>query len=98
MPPIFSVPVVPFPLVNVPAPDRLVLAVIVPEFVRLPVMIRPVLTVSVPEFVRLPEIVTLPIEVTVEPLIVFVVPLKVCIPVPKALNVVALFVKLPPKL
>ena len=53
-----------------------------------------VATVNVPLFVVVPDIETDGIAVVVEPLIVFAVPLKVCTPV-LAVNVVALFVKLP---
>ena len=52
VPPIFSVPVA--PLVNVPVPDRAVLAVIVPLFVSVtaaPVTVSNVPTVNVPELV-----------------------------------------------
>ena len=66
--------------------------------INIPAPVKAVLTVSIPVFVGVPVTATLPIEVMVEPLIVLAAPLKVCTPVPKALNVVALLVKLPPKL
>ena len=72
-------------------------AFIVPLFVEEPVNNSADDDVNTPELTIVPEIVMLGIEVVVLPLIVLEVPEKVCIPVPKAEKVVALFVKFPPK-
>lgn len=85
--------------VNVPNPEMAVVALTVPLLVSTLALETEsnVPQVRVPLFVYVPENAADGIEVMVSPLNTLVVPEKVCVPV-FAVNVVALFAKLPPKL
>ena len=86
-------------LIKVSVTVKLLLIVIVPVLVKFPVIVKVLPTVIVPVFLIVPEMVTFGIAVTVAPLIVLVaVPENVCCPVPAAVKVVALLIKLPAKL
>jgi hypothetical protein len=80
---------------KLPAPASEVEAVIVPLLVNAPAIVNNVPTVKLPVLVMVPETLMDGMTVTVLPLMVLLVPLKVWVPVLKLVHDVELLMKLP---